>query len=174
MRARTIRAGAAVLGGAALLAVAGCGGGSSPATQSTSGQSTPSTSGQATPASPAGQSPQGRAGGMFSEANMSALAKDLGVSTTQLQQALAAARPAGAPNGTPPGGGQGSGGPPAGAGGGQGSGRPPAGAGGRGGAQLAAGLAQQLNLSTDKVQQALDKVLPGRPQGSPAQAPSQN
>jgi hypothetical protein len=95
---------------------------------------------------------------MFSQANLSALAKDLGVSTTRLQQAVAAARPAGAPNGTPPGAGPG-------------PGRPPAGAGGRGG-QLAAGLAEQLNLPTDKVQQALDKVMPRRPQGSAPQAPS--
>jgi hypothetical protein len=87
-----------------------------------------------------------------------ALAKDLGVTTARLQQALAAARPAGAGNGTPPSGGQG-------------SGRPPAGAGGRGG-QMAAGLAEQLNLPTDKVQQALDKVMPRRPQGAGAQAPS--
>jgi hypothetical protein len=168
MSARTIRAGAAVLGGAVVLAVAGCGGSSTPATQSSSGQSTPSTSAQGTPASPSGQSPQGRAGGMFSDANMTALAKDLGVSTTRLQQALAAARPAGAPNGTPPGGGQGSGRPP---GGGQGSGRPPGGGGG-GGAQLAAGLAEQLNLPTDQVQQALAKVLPGRPQGAAPPAAS--
>jgi hypothetical protein len=97
---------------------------------------------------------------MFSDANMSALAKDLGVSTARVQQALAAARPAGAPNGTPPGGGQG-------------SGRPPAGAGGRGG-QLAAGLAKQLNLPTDQVQQALDKVLPRPPGSAPSATPSQN
>ena len=81
------------------------------------------------------------------------------MSTTRLQQALAAARPAGARNGTPPSGGQG-------------SGRPPAGAGG-GGRQLAAGLAEQLNLPTDKVQQALDKFMPGRPQ-VPSASPAQN
>jgi hypothetical protein len=151
MTLRTIRAGAAVLGGASLLAVAGCGGGSAPATPSASGQGTQSTSGQSAP-------PQRGAGGIFSQANLSALAKDLGVSTARLQQAIAAARPAGAPNGTPPGAGQG-------------SGRPPAGAGGRGG-QLAAGLAEQLGLSTDKVQQALDKVMPRRTQGSAPQAAS--
>jgi hypothetical protein len=132
MKRRTIRAGTAALGSAALIAIAGCGGGGSSTT------STQSSSAQGTQQQP-------RAGGPFSQANVSALAKDLGVSTSRLQQALAAARPAGAGNGTPPGGGQGSGQPPA---------------GGRGG-QLAANLAKQLNMSTTKVQQALAKVLPG-------------
>jgi hypothetical protein len=89
---------------------------------------------------------------------MSALAKDLGVSTTRLQQALAAARPAGAPNGARPSGQQGSGAPPA---------------GGRGG-QMAATLAEQLNLPTAKVQAALAKVLPGRPQGAATTGASGN
>jgi hypothetical protein len=152
MTRRTIRIRAAVLSGSALLAVTGCGGsggGGTPA-QSTSG-------GQSTPGAQSAQQPA-RAGGPFSQANLSALAKDLGVTSARLQQALAAARPAGAGNGTPPSGGQG-------------SGRPPAGAGGRGG-QLAAGLAKQLNLPADQVQQALNKVMPGRPQGPAGQAPS--
>jgi hypothetical protein len=139
MKRRTIRAGTAALGSAALIAIAGCGGGGSSTT------STQSSSAQGTQQQP-------RAGGPFSQANVSALAKDLGVSTSRLQQALAAARPAGAGNGTPPGGGQGSGQPPA---------------GGRGG-QLAANLAKQLNMSTTKVQQALAKVLPGGGQGGAA------
>jgi hypothetical protein len=144
MTRRTIRASAAALGSAALLAVAGCGGGSSTTTQSS--------------ASAQGAQPQARAGGPFIQANLSALAKDLGVSTSRLQQALAAARPAGAPSGTPPSGGQG-------------SGQPPAGAGGAGG-QLAANLAKQLNLSTTEVQQALAKVLPRGAQGAAPQASS--
>ena len=143
MRRRTIRMGAAALGSAAVLAVAGCGGGSS----STSTQSSSSAQG-------AQQQP--RAGGPFSQANLSALAKDLGVSTSRLQQALAAARPAGAQGGAPPGGGQGSGQPPAG--------------GGAGGGQLAANLAKQLNLPASQVQQALAKVLPGRGQGATPQS----
>jgi hypothetical protein len=153
MTRRTIRASAAALGGAALLALAGCGGSSTATTQSTAAQGTAA---QGTPAQGAQQ--QGRAGGgPFAQIDQSALAKDLGVSTTQLQQALAAARPAGPPNGTPPAGGQGSG--------------PPAGGGGLAG-QMAANLAKQLNLPTSKVQQALAKYLPARPQGAAPQAPS--
>jgi hypothetical protein len=153
MRRRTIRGSAAALGSAALFALAGCGG-------SSTTTSTPSTSAQG--ASVQGAQPQARPGGPFAQIDQSALAKDLGVSTARLQQALAAARPAGAPNGpgngVPPSGGQGSGGPPA---------------GGRGpGGQMAANLAKQLNLPTAKVQAALAKVLPGRPQGAAPQAPS--
>jgi hypothetical protein len=136
MTRRSIRASAVVLGCGVLVAIAGCGGGSATTTQSASAQGT--------------QNP-GRAGGPFTADRLSALAKELGVSTARLQQALAGARPAGAPNGAPPGGGQG-------------SGRPRGGAGGRAG-QLAANLAKQLNLPTAKVQQALAKVFPGRPQG---------
>ena len=144
MTRRTIRTSAATLASAALLALAGCGGASSTTTtQSASAQ---------------GAQQQAPTGGPFTSANLSALAKDLGVTTARLQQALAAARPAGAPNGAPPGGGQG-------------SARPPAGAGGPGG-QMAANLAKQLNLSTAKVQQALAKILPARPQGTAPQAPS--
>jgi hypothetical protein len=146
MRRRTIRMSAAALASAALLAVAGCGGGSA---------STSTTS-----ASAQGTQQQGRPGGPFSQANVSALAKDLGVTTTQLQKALSAARPAGAPNGTPPSGGQ------------QGSGSPPAGARGPGGGQLAANLAKQLNLPVAKVQTALAKVLPGRGGGAAPPASS--
>jgi hypothetical protein len=147
MTRRTIRASAAALGGAALLALAGCGGSSTATTQSTAAQGTAAQ----------GAQQQGRAGGPFAQIDQSALAKGLGVSTTQLQQALAAARPAGPPNGTPPAGGQGSG--------------PPAGGGGLAG-QMAANLAKQLNLPTSKVQQALAKYLPARPQGAAPQAPS--
>jgi hypothetical protein len=143
MTRRSIRTSAAALGSVALLALAGCGGGSTTPAQSPSAQ---------------GAQQHARAGGPFSQANQSALAKELGVSTTRLQQALAAARPAGAPGGAPPGGRQG-------------SGPPPAGAGGRGG-QLAANLAKQLNLPTATVQQALAKILPRGPQGTAPQAPS--
>ena len=94
MTPRSVRAGAAVLGSAALLAVAGCGGG---------GSAAPSTS------ATQGTQPAARAGGPMSEANVSALAKDLGVTTARLQEALAAARPAGAPNGRAQGGQRGSG-----------------------------------------------------------------
>jgi hypothetical protein len=148
MTRRTIRASAAALGSAGLLAIAGCGGGgSTTTTQSTATQGT----------SAQGAQQQARPGGPFAQIDQSALAKELGVSTARLQQAFAAARPAGALNGGPPGGGQG-------------SGRPPAGAGGPGG-QLAANLAKQLNLPTAKVQQALAKFLPGRPQGAAPKAP---
>jgi hypothetical protein len=143
MRRRTIRLSAAALASAALLALAGCGGGSTTSTPSASAQGAPQ---------------QARGGGLFGQANLSALAKELGVSTARLQQALAAARPAGGPDGAPPGGMQG-------------SGPPPAGAGGRGG-QIAANLAKQLNLPPATVQQALAKVLPRRPQGAAPQAPS--
>ncbi|WP_028060196.1 hypothetical protein [Candidatus Solirubrobacter pratensis] len=135
MTRRSIRSGAVALGCAALLAVAGCGGATTAATPTPTGQ---------------GAQRQARAGGPFSQANMSALAKELGVSTTRLQQALAGARPAGAPNGTRPSGQQGSGTPPAGGPGGQ----------------MAANLAKALDLPTAKVQQALAKVMPGRPQGA--------
>jgi hypothetical protein len=145
MRRRTIRTSAAALGSVALIALAGCGGASS--TTTTQGA-----------AAQQGAQQQGRPGGPFSQINLTALAKDLGVSTTRLQQALAAARPAGAPGGGPPSGQQG-------------TGRPPAGAGGRGG-QLAANLAKQLNLPVSKVQAALAKVLPGPGQGAAPQAPS--
>jgi hypothetical protein len=37
---------------------------------------------------------------------------------------------------------------------------------------MAANLAKQLNLPTSKVQQALAKYLPARPQGAAPQAPS--
>jgi hypothetical protein len=37
---------------------------------------------------------------------------------------------------------------------------------------MAANLAKQLNLPTAKVQQALAKVMPGRPQGAAPQPPS--
>jgi hypothetical protein len=153
MTRRTIRTSAAALGCAALLAVAGCGGSSTTTTQTTAAQGT---SAQGSSGQSAQQQP--RAGGPFAQIDQSALAKDLGVSTAQLQQALAAARPAGPPNGAPPGGGQG-------------SGQPPAGGGGPGG-QLAANLAKQLNLPTSKVQQALAKYLPARAQGAAPQAPS--
>jgi hypothetical protein len=103
MTRRTIRASAAALGSAALLAVAGCGGGSSTTTQSS--------------ASAQGAQPQARAGGPFIQANLSALAKDLGVSTsrllaanlakqlnlstTKVQQALAKVLPRGAQGAAP-------------------------------------------------------------------------
>jgi hypothetical protein len=113
------------VGCAALLAVAGCG--SAASTQSTQ-SSASQTQQQSTPRQ-----------GPFSQANVSALAKELGVSTTRLQQALAAARSA-----TPPAGGQRPSGDPR--------------------ARIAAGLAKQLNLSQTKVQQALAKVMPTPPQ----------
>jgi hypothetical protein len=140
-RRTTIRTSAAAVGSAALLALAGCGSGSTTSAQSPSA---------------GGAQQQARAGGPFTQASQSALAKELGVSTTRLQHALATARPAGAPGGAPPSGRQGP---------------PPAGAGGRVG-QLAANLAKQLNLPTAKVQQALAKVLPRRPPGTAQQAPS--
>lgn len=154
MTRRTMRASAAALGCAALLALAGCGGGGGGGGGST-------TTAQSASAQGGAQQQQGqRPGGFFSQDNVSKLAKELGVSTSRLQQAIAAARPAGAGNGPP--------------GGGQGAGRPPGGGGGGGGfrGQLAANLAKQLNMPTTKVEQALAKVLPGRPQGAASQAPS--
>ena len=134
-----IRTSVAALGSAAILALAGCGGASTTSTTNGAAQGAP---------------PQGRPGGPLGQANLGALAADLGVSTTRLQQALAAARPAGRPpRGAAPGGRP------------QGSGPPPGGA-GRPRGQLAANLAKQLKLPTAKVQQALAKVLPGRPPGA--------
>jgi hypothetical protein len=127
MRRPSIRASAAALGCVALLAAAGCGSASSTAATAPTQQQ------------PAQQ--QGARGGPFSQANLSALAKELGVSTTRLQNALTASRPSG------------------GAGGG-GGGRPPT---GNPRARIAAGLAKQLNLSQSKVEQALAKVMPGGP-----------
>jgi hypothetical protein len=135
-----------VLGAGLALVVAGCGGDDQAATQA------------------AGGAPPRGAGAMFTGANLTKLAGELGVSKPKLQAALKTALPArgqrppsgGQPpsgNGQPPADGQA---PPQGA-------RPPG-----GGGNIAAALAKQLNLSEAKVRKALAKVMPqgGRPPGA--------
>jgi hypothetical protein len=128
-RARKV---AAIVGVAAVAAGAGIG---------VANQSSSSASGTTAAMTQPGGQPGGLRG-----LDVTALAKQLGVSTAKLQSALDAARPAGAPGG-PPAGGQ----PPSGA-------QPPAGGPpASGGAnRLASALAKQLGLSTTKVQAALD------------------
>ena len=132
---------AAVLGTGFALLVAGCGGDDQPsATQG----------GEGAPAGP---------GAMFSGANLTKLADELGVSKTKLQAALKSAmpdrgqRPPDGGNGQPPADGQAppQGTPPAGQ-------RPPGGPGGPG--NIAAALAKKLDLSEAEVRTALQKVMP--------------
>lgn len=131
----------AVLGAALALAVAGCGGDDQPATQAAGGAS---------------RGP----GAMFTGANLTKLAGELGVSKSKLQAALKSATPARGQR--PPNGGQ----PPA---DGQ---APPQGARPRGGGgSIAAALAKQLNLPEAKVRKAVAKVTPQRG-GTPGAQPS--
>jgi hypothetical protein len=145
------RRSAAVLGTGLALLVAGCGGDDQPA--ATQGA-------QGTPAGP---------GAMFSGANLTKLADELGVAKTKLQAALKSAmpdrgqRPPDGGNGQPPADGQAppQGTPPAGQ-------RPPGGRGGPG--DIAATLATKLDLPEAKVRKALEKVMPagGRRQAPPS------
>jgi hypothetical protein len=88
-------------------------------------------------------SAQHAAGGPAGRLDVAALATQLGVTQSKLQAALDASRPGGGQGGPPPSGAQQ---PP--------TGQPPAG----GGNRIASGLAQQLGMSTSKVQAALDAV----------------
>jgi hypothetical protein len=95
----------------------------------------------------------GPGGGGLSTTTLRTLATKLGVSTAQLQKAMAAARPTGTPGGTPPA---------------QGS-APAAGTTGPAG-DMAAAIAKSLGLTTAKVQAALTAVMPaggGGPGGAP-------
>jgi hypothetical protein len=133
VRARKI---AAILCAAAVATGAGIG----VASQSSSTAATSTTAG-------AQQGPGGMRsgpGGM----DVAALAKQLGVTQSKLEAALAASRPSGAQGGQPPSGSQGAQ-PPSG-------GQRPAG----GSDRMATALAQQLGLSTAKVKAALDAARP--------------